>query len=82
MSHEEQPLPIGRDLRLGDGRAGHPHDLDFGAGHHIVPFQGAEGREKYLNILTISTLAPVTTSYRFKVPKVGKNTLNKEEFFF
>ena len=48
MSHEEQPLPIGRDLRLGDGRAGHPHDLDFGAGHHIVPFQGAEGREKYI----------------------------------
>src|SRR5437588_8383666 len=29
-------------------------------------------------ILTISTLAPVTTSYRFKVPKVGKNTLNSE----
>src|SRR5437588_12608301 len=48
MSHEEQPLPIGRDLRLGDGRAGHPHDLDFGASHTIVPFQGAEGREKYI----------------------------------
>jgi len=28
--------------------AGHLHDLDFGAGHHIVPFQGAEGREKYI----------------------------------
>src|SRR5438132_10339381 len=44
MSHEEQPLPICRNLRLGDGRAGHFQDLDFVAGHDVVALQGTESR--------------------------------------
>src|SRR6266700_6316203 len=43
MCHEEQPLAIGRNLRLGDGRAGHFQDLDFVTGHDIVTLQGTGG---------------------------------------